>query len=340
MLELDNRTPFEAALVPGTDKEGIDTVSAALKATFRIEVGVTEPEVAEEQVPLVWADEFRGEPGETSLLYEADTVPTKPSTDVVILGHVYAQGGWSRSMDVALRVGDLTRTIRVFGDRRWHRPQGFWRISDPEPFEAVPLVFERAYGGRDQTDPDEAKHDWEPRNPVGTGFVTSSGSEQADELPLPNFEDPNDLIQDLKDRPRPVGTGFVGRGWEPRVGLAGTYDESWLQNRAPLLPKDFDERFFNGAHPDWITRGLLVGGEPVFLGNMSKEGDLGFYLPKRRFEVSWCEKEVWSLADPALDTVVMEPDENRITLTWRARIPCPRKLLFIDRVKIKEVGVV
>ena len=34
MLELQNQTPFSAAIVPGLDKEGRDTVTVVVKGTF------------------------------------------------------------------------------------------------------------------------------------------------------------------------------------------------------------------------------------------------------------------------------------------------------------------
>ena len=337
MLELDNRTPFPAALVPGTNQEGTDTLTVVAKGTFAIGPGIETPPVADEQVPLVWADEFRGEPDASSILYEADTAPFKPATDIVVIASAHPERGRrAYSVDVALRVADLSRTIRVYGDRRWYRSQGFWRMSDPEPFRSMPLTFERAYGGWDRSDPDPAKHDREARNPVGTGFVASSRSPHAEDLPLPNLEEPDRPIRDLGDRPAPVGTGFIGRSWAPRVTLAGTYDDTWLQERAPLLPEDFDERFFNGAHPAWIAPGFLQGGEPVYLGHLHPEGDLGFYLPRHRIQVSWCQRDEWSSARAMLDTVILEPPEGRLSLTWRARIPCPRQLLFMDRVKVEE----
>ena len=137
MLELDNRTPFPAALVPGTNQEGTDTLTVVAKGTFAIGPGIETPPVADEQVPLVWADEFRGEPDASSILYEADTAPFKPATDIVVIASAHPERGRrAYSVDVALRVADLSRTIRVYGDRRWYRSQGFWRMSDPEPFRS------------------------------------------------------------------------------------------------------------------------------------------------------------------------------------------------------------
>jgi hypothetical protein len=51
----------------------------------------------------------------------------------------------------------------------------------------------------------------------------------------------------LKHRPSPAGFGPIACHWQPRVGFAGTYGDAWVANRLPLLPDDFDDRFFQSA---------------------------------------------------------------------------------------------
>ena len=76
MLEIKNRTPFAAAIVPGLDKEGRDTVTVVVKGTFDLG-GRTSLAVSEKQVPIVHAETFHGEPGVSSIRYEADACPAK-----------------------------------------------------------------------------------------------------------------------------------------------------------------------------------------------------------------------------------------------------------------------
>ncbi len=49
---------------------------------------------------------------------------------------------------------------------------------------------------------------------------------------------------------RPAGFGILGRAWPPRLQKAGTYDQRWLDQRWPLLPKDFGFAYWNGAPED------------------------------------------------------------------------------------------
>jgi len=213
---------------------------------------------------------------------------------------------------------------------------GFWKQTEPEPFESMPLVWERAFGGADTADEDPEKHDYEKRNPVGTGFVAAAKKERLEGLALPNLEDPEAAITSWKDRPAPAGFGFVGRGWEPRLGHAGTYDEAWQQNRCPLLPEDFDERYFNGGSPGLIASPHLEGGERVRLAGASPDGVLGFTLPVRDLEVELWRKGRKEAGRPVLDTVVIEPDAGRVMLTWRATVACPREFVYLDCVIVTE----
>ena len=51
-------------------------------------------------------------------------------------------------------------------------------------------------------------------------------------------------------------------------------------------------------------------------------------------EVSASIRRVAASYPAVLDTVVIEPDERRVVLTWRATVSCPRAFLYIDWVSI------
>src|SRR5205823_929885 len=108
--------------------------------------------------------------------------------------------------------------------------------------------------------------------PVGRGFVSNSAREDLAEVPLPNLEDPGALITRYQDRPAPAGFGFIAPGWEWRKKYAGTYDDAWLNGRCPLLPADFNPRFYNAAHPDLVSKEFFRGGERIHVTNVRKDG--------------------------------------------------------------------
>ena len=59
--------------------------------------------------------------------------------------------------------------------------------------------------------------------------------------------------------------GPLAAHWQPRVQWGGTYGDKWAKDRQPLLPEDFDERFFQSAPEDQQAPTYLKGGEAVEL---------------------------------------------------------------------------
>jgi len=325
---IENRTPFAFEALYLVDEQQRPVVVPLVKASFQIgDDGRCTP--AAQQIAVNPTGECWGaDPRTSSYKYEPEMAFTKPTTDVVLVGHAHAPRGGTTELRVGLRVGTGSAAVEkeaiVFGDRRWIRTAGFASPSKPAPFEKVPLTYERAYGGWDRAHPDPAKHACEPRNPVGVGFRGSGGFEEG--LPLPNVEDPRAPIRSLGDRPPPAGFGFVSPHWAPRAALAGTFDEAWTKSRAPLLPLDFQRRHLNAASPGLIAPTYLRGSEPVVAVGVRPEGLLSFTLPglapptARVLLVDGAEPQDVTLN---LDTVIIEPDERRVILLWRGHAPIP-----------------
>lgn len=332
MLQIANDTPFQVKMAVFADPEGIECVYAAVKATFTLPP--KDVALADKQAPVVLVDEYRGDPASSSLKYAGDMTLQKPATDVVLLGHAYAPEGQAPTSLVTLQVGELKKSVQVFGDRVW-KP-GFFghKMTKPEPFEKMPLVYERAFGGSDPEPRDPNKVDNEPRNPIGRGLVPKNSRLPAKGIALPNLEDPAHLIRRAGDRPAPACFAFTCGHWEPRRQLAGTYDEAWTKTRAPYLPLDFDPRFFQSAAPELIAPEFLTGGEPVEIVGAAPAGPLRFALPVCTVEMIFHLDGKESRAEPRLDTVVFEPDEGRFTMLWRARQAVDKKLMRLSQLVI------
>jgi hypothetical protein len=335
LLEIRNRTPYEVAIFPGLDKEGYDTATVLVKGTFLLNRRDQELAIAEEQAPILHADAFRGSPESASIQYASDVSPVKAATDVLFEGHVHPPRG-VESIDVSLSVGKFRKSVLVFGNRFWVRSGQNWEMSAPAQLRRTPLIYENAFGGADLFDPDPAAHAWEERNPVGTGFSTGKRAAQLEGLRLPNIEDPQLLIKSPTDRPRPAGFGPVGRSWMPRRALGGTYDDRWKAERFPLLPQDFDDRFHQAAPADQMLPQHLVGGEVVSMTNVSELGVVRFSVPRRRVAVEASLKGRRKDLAPVMDTLFIEPDAQRVVLSWRTTFRCPRSFLYIEYVKVSE----
>jgi hypothetical protein len=222
---------------------------------------------------------------------------------------------------VALQVGPLRKGVRVVGDRAFFKTVGGVGMTKPMPFERVPLLWERAFGGWDRSNPDPRKHAFEPRNPVGVGF-RGSGSRFVEGLRCPNLEDPARPFMGWGDRPPPSGFGFVSPNWEPRTSYAGTYDARWEKERAPLLPEDFDRRFFCAASPGLVAEGYLRGDEPVVVAGVTAKGGYTFRLPGAAPPEVLVERtgEEDATVPTRLDTVIVDTDAGKVFLLWRGSL--------------------
>jgi hypothetical protein len=198
----------------------------------------------------------------------------------------------------------------------------------------MPLMYERAFGGVHVIDSDKNLMMGEPRNPVGRGFKGKQGAAEFKDQPAPNLEDPTHPFKGPANKGEPASYGYVAGHWIPRLQYAGTYDEAWQKGRMPYLPDDFHPRFFNAAHPDLTFDRYLQGGEPVELIHVSRRGPLRFTLPKCQFKVA-VQLQGKATEIPAhCETVLFEPDEDRMSMVWRAAFPCDKKALRIEQVTV------
>ncbi|MEA3546613.1 MAG: DUF2169 domain-containing protein [Thermodesulfobacteriota bacterium] len=334
MWVLENHTPFAAERSWVRDKNGAEVWLVAVRGTFSIFPDGT-VEIAEKQGDVCMAPEYCGEPGKSSLLYESDLFHTKPQTDVILHGHAYAPGGkYATQVDVAIKVGNISKSLRVFGDRYWEKGFLGMKMTRPKPFGKMPIVYERAFGGWDQKSDNPKKHSWEPRNPIGTGFAVEAKHLEGQKLP--NVEYPKSLISSWKQRPSPAGFGPVAGNWQPRLQLAGTYDKKWEEERLPLLPDDFDERYYQCSPPDQQVPGYLHGGELAELFNLTPHGYLKFRLPivKLHFDTHFGSEFISHTAN--LHTVIIEPDHPRLIMVWHTMLPCHFKVLKLETTTVTD----
>ncbi len=337
--KLDNRTPFSFESLFLADEEGVPLVVPFVTATYALQVDGS-LSLAPEQAPANLAGQLWGEPGKSSYKYEPQCAFTKLSTDVVLVGHAYPTPENTTETTVQFSVGPLAKTVRVIGDRYWIKSLGSVYMSPPEPFEKIPLIYERAFGGWDRSHPDPEKHAFEPRNPVGTGFRSKHGRFE-EGIRLPNLEDPKTPIQNYGDTPPPASFGFTSPDWQPRAAFAGTYDAAWMENRMPLLPVDFDRRFFNAASPGLIAPGYLKGDEPVCIEGASSRGKISFNLPgvpppECRVQLTG-RRDV--LVETNLDTIIINTDEDIVLLIWRGHLPVRNGPHDVVSIQIQAEGV-
>lgn len=335
---IDNRTPFAFANVYLQNEEARPVLVTIVRATY--EIAGRALRVAEIQAPVPVAGELYGDSPETSSYrYEPEAAYIKPATDLVLIGHAYSPRVGAHETQVTFQVGSLSKTVNVWGDRVWTKWAAGVGPTRPEPFEKIPLVYERAFGGWDKSASTPQAAAVDNRNPVGTGFRTAR-SPFEEGVRLPNLEDPSDPLERYGQIVPVAGFGFTSSNWEPRASLAGTYDEAWMKERMPLFPKNFDRRFYNaGAHG--LVAPSLHGDEVVHVRGASPVGMVSFKLPAPPRPVCLVSllRRPDTVIETHLDTVIVNTDEDKVYMTWRGHVPLKNGPHDVRHILIETPGL-
>jgi hypothetical protein len=324
-------TRFAAERGWSVDSDGKKHWLVVVKATFDVKAdGSLQP--ADEQVPPLQAPTSNGEEGVSSVQFDMEVVGLKPGTDVYVVGSAFAPNGApAKEFPISLQVGTRKKTLIVSGERRWIRTGGEVHPSDPAPFTERPVIYEHAYGGYDDSDPDPRKQKLFTRNPVGTGCITDRTKLLGE--PAPSIAFPG---ADPEASPA-AGFGAIAAGWEPRANLAGTYDAKWIEDQKPFLPHDFDSRHYMCAPEDQQFVPYLRGGEPVAIVNMSLDGVVKFEVPKRYFSMETAFGKRLTRHRAFLTSLVVEPAKRRTYAIWTSSLEVPPSQVDrLDATTIRE----
>lgn len=333
-MELLNATKMQAGYTMGMAPDGRESLVVVVKGTFRIpERPDHEPSLADEQIPLIMADTFEGEPGFSAPIYESEFPPKKPKCDVLLNGSAYAPCGKpTKKVRVELQVGTWRKSFNVVGSRTWNKGILGVSATSPEPFTVMPFSYGKAFGGTDQTHEDPAQHKFVLANPVGRGFHHYISGKLVDGKPLPNTEEEGHPVKKPDGDYRPMAFGPMGRNWDPRYKLAGIYDQNWIDNIFPFLPPDFQEAYYQAAPADQQIPHLR-GGEIVILTNLTPEGTARFAIPTIDMPIVFFPKKGEKQETKGvLDTIILEPDQRRVMLTWRQSYPLKRNMFDVVQV--------
>jgi hypothetical protein len=344
-VELINATRMVAGYAMGMEPSGRESLVVVIKGTFRFPLP-DEPAghfaLHEEQQPLVMADTFTGVPGLSAPLHEIDFAPRKARCDILLQGSAHApQGRPVERLEVGVRVGTWSKTMAVLGPRRWSCGIGGVSATPPGLFVRQPISYDCAFGGADLMHPDPSEHAAFLPNPVGRGFHRHLRIEWVEGMPLPATEEVDRAVQDPRGAYRPMAFGPVGRSWEPRRRFAGTYDDAWFEHHFPFLPPDFDPQYFQAAPPDQqVPLEMFENGNvEVALAGLTPQGMTRFTVPHlvapvHVFPVRGEREDCTAV----LDTLAIEPDAQRFSLTWRVTRPLRRNLFEVAQVLVGKRG--
>jgi hypothetical protein len=329
-----NETPFVTGWTVGFQPDGREVVVLAVKATYRLRLGNRpEPRLADEQQPLLEADEFGVDPACDAPVSENDFALFKPSCDILVSAKAYSpREKFVTRVEVGVLVGAWRKVFAVVGKRHWRKSMIGTSMTAPEPFQCQKITYDVAFGGTDVDPTEPSRVQTYLENPVGQGFCHFKANLEG--LALPLTEEAAKPVSDPTGEYQPMAFGPVGRNWFPRFKYGGTYDEAWLQEKIPFLPDDFDYRYFQAAPLDQQIA-YPAGGEPIVLANLTQEGRLESRVPTESIFVSFVRKRGESSDIQAnLDTILIDAENDRLCLTWRAVCPLHR-----DPFELREMVV-
>ncbi|MFL5344438.1 MAG: DUF2169 domain-containing protein [Hyalangium sp.] len=269
------------------------SLTVVAKATFAL-VPEEPCTLAAEQHPVT-GPLFHEDDPERSMRLDTDLAVWKTRGECFLAGTCHPPGGKpAQTSAVSFQVGKVAKTLAVIGDRTW---SSLGVLSAPKPFTAMPLCYERSFGGPGID-----------ANPLGS--------------PVPNIEDPRNLITSPRSRPKPAGAFPVLPDWKSRLKRAGTYDKKWLSQRWPYFPEDFDGSFFNAAPEDQWIEGFWRGDEELVLQNLHpKHSVLRTRLPALRARSFLVEKGTGFREVPLrLDTISVDADAGLVFVLWRGMV--------------------
>ncbi len=192
-----------------------------------------------------------------------------------------------------------------------------------------------------------------PRNPCGKGYLVHDHADAFENLDLPNLEYPKMLLTPdnlvLNDpynwvnQPLPRASDWINLAWFPRIAYIGVLPFNDKEGTIKNIPETMDNLVepdllhiinnpvpFNTRASNGGTLGLqfanLIGNEFIKLKNIHPDSpnfvmQLPIDVPK-----IWVDGRAGKLLEtkPVMHTILIEPDENRLSIIWRGSAPALR----------------
>ncbi len=335
MWKIFNTTPFATgSSFRQENQTGVLIWMVAVKASFQIEPTTGFLSIAEEQELPSQGEQFKGEATNSGLLQNSDFVLGKEKVDILLNATAYSPMDEPVTEMVAgFDLGPISKSLKIIGDREYQKSLGFIIQTTPMPFAKMPIVYENAYGGWQETQEDEDPV-YEIRNPAGIGF--SKKRKYRPGKNLPNIEY---LKYPTKKRPRKnrvAGFGPIPGHWAPRVDFAGKLLNTSERPVSDFYPDDFNPLFHQYAPLDQQAD-QISGKEEVILYNLHPDHEhISFQLPlvEIRFE-TYIDTEIVK-HNGTLQTIYIEPDHNRLQMVWLGSLPCTRKEESLEYTRVNS----
>lgn len=319
MPNLINESSLRFAVLPSRVPPARLTATFIARAAFRLIPDSEAVLLPEDDQPMLNGDSSWDDDAARGLRFASDFAPFKPGTDLLLAGHCHAPGGRPvEYTQVSFAVEQFRKSAVVIGDR-WIGGGGLVAsVGRPTPFTRMPLEWSRAWGGADV-----------PENPIGRGRTEVDRPDGMRGRLAGNIESVEQATSGTGAQGKPFGFGPIDPAWRSRMRKVGTYDASWLANRWPWYPDDFDWTYFSAAPPDQYLHGTFLRGDESmeFVNLHAEHAVLRSRLPGlfARSFVSERRGDVLEFREVPLriDTLFADLDAGHVALTWRGVTPAP-----------------
>jgi hypothetical protein len=328
MHDLNNESPWQAALAPGYSHKREQLAIVIIKAGYAIDIETGALTPLKKKPVIEAADQHESDPQKSALIAAGERCPPKVGGEFYILGATLPQPNrdtTAAEASITLTHGNgrkFDKTIRIIGKRQW---QGTWMlptISKPEPLAPVSLGYENAYGGSDPEPGPKEKHPVFLANYAGKGYV--AGAKSCTGIELPQLEIAP-YINRPSDHPQPAGFGPVPVFWQPRRAEQGTPDLEAAKRGGCPYGADAQATMHNSAPMDQRFPNAWQGGETLALTNILAGQQYGktcrITLPRNTPQLTLVDKGVSKQLGSVCDTFWIDAKKNQLFMIYRAAYP-------------------
>ena len=303
-MDVVSACPLRVSSFVWQARPGTWVLTIVCKATYRIEQNASQL-AAEQEHPNDDDNHWDDDPAK-SVYAPGDLAPFKTRAEVLLVGNAFSPGGQlGSSLKARLRVGEIDKSIAVYGDRSWTLDG---RLREPASFARMSLRYERAAGGPDTS------------NPVG---VRPDVANAFGEVAVPNLWPVDRSPQQRGEIVPPVGFGPIAATWPARRERLGPLARSFSLRdlTRAALPLEIDPSFFSSAPRDQQLAELHRD-ETILLENLHpRHPRLSTRLPgiaPRAF----VERRTTAPQEVPLraDTLWIDTDRSLATMVWRAQV--------------------
>lgn len=356
-MEFINHTPFPAIGWANLDKNNNYFITIVNRVKYLFDSvdnqGEWSLKLDQDQGDIFFKDVFYDEEDihNSSVRFESDLVPYKEYGDLIINAYAHSSvplTEWRCGVKVLRSTQEQAANEKILIEK-WLRVQGERYIQDdvigysftkPKKSTKVALRYENANGGHvvnpnfdKDTDPKEKKFLlYSLYNPVGVGVAHKALFIEDMAYRAPQIESMSESLSKPNMQNHAQGFGFIARTWHPRASYVGSFEQEQIEKKEPCFPKNFDEKYYNAAHPDLQLQSFFEPNDKIVLHNLVKDRyEQSFKLPNFYFrgtveESISSHNKILNIDTVIVDILDDDMKKNAVYVSYRTRLSASKNV--------------